>query len=80
MHLSLENHVEHLCLELYKARCLVYILTTKDPQKGIYQQPCAEADYFLLWKKGMPSTGRVQILQNRDALDTHVTFLYYSGT
>lgn len=29
----------------------------------------ARADHFSVWKKGMPSTGSVQILQNRDTLD-----------
>lgn len=46
----------------------------KRPQKSDHQQQCSEADYFLLWKKGMPSTGRVQILQSRDTLD-NVTFI-----
>lgn len=42
---------------------------------SVHKERSAKADYFSLWKKGMPSTGRVQILQNRDTLDDNFTFI-----
>lgn len=45
------------------------------PKDSVHQQLSAKADSFSVWKKAMPSTGSVQILQNRDTLDGNVTFI-----